>query len=122
MVHRHSTAGPAPPRSPRRALAWAVGLSLGLPAAAAAQPVGPARPVGVPPPPPQFQQPPRPPWFLIAQPWVIAIAPAAAAAVKQQRDHEEEEDMAAFPSDSPPSFEYKIIRSATGQFKNLARF
>jgi hypothetical protein len=48
-------------------------------------------------------------------------ASAAAAAVQRQREHEEEE-MTMANTDSSGTIEYKIIRSATGAFKDPAKF
>ena len=49
---------------------------------------------------------------------------AAAAAAKRKRDREREEEEEVTPLNSDPSgvVEYKIIRSATGAFKNPAKF
>jgi hypothetical protein len=49
-------------------------------------------------------------------------AGAAAAAARQQRDQEEEEEVTPFNTDPSGAVEYKIIRSATGAFKNPAKF
>lgn len=50
-----------------------------------------------------------------------AAAGAAAAAARLQQQQEEEE-MTAQDSGDPAQYEYKIIRSATGMFKNPTKF
>ena len=107
-----------------------IGLGLGLPADLASQPVLPPRLPGNPPwfgpvprPLPPPQPPPRRPPVLIFQPWLglLPIA-AAAAAAKRKRDQEEEEEMTPHQPTASETFEYKIIRSATGAFKHPAKF
>jgi hypothetical protein len=47
---------------------------------------------------------------------------AAAAAAKRKRDQEEEEEMTPSNTDPSGAVEYKIIRSATGAFRDPAKF
>jgi hypothetical protein len=49
-------------------------------------------------------------------------AAAAAAEAKRRRDQEEEEEVTPFNTDPSGAVEDKIIRSATGVFKNPAKF
>jgi len=51
-----------------------------------------------------------------------AAAAAAAAAEEEQRGKQEEEEMTLMNSDPSGKFEYKIIRSATGAFRDRTRF
>jgi hypothetical protein len=47
-----------------------------------------------------------------------ATAGAAAAAAKRRREQQEEEDMTGYGSDDLSGWEFKIVRSTTGRFKN----
>ena len=49
-------------------------------------------------------------------------AAAAAAAAEEQRSKQEEEEMTLMNSDPSGKFEYKIIRSAWGAFKDPTKF
>jgi hypothetical protein len=49
-------------------------------------------------------------------------AAAAAAEAKRRRDQEEEEEVTPLNSDPSGAVEYKILRSATGAFRNPAKF
>ncbi len=51
----------------------------------------------------------------------MSAAAAAAAAARRRREHEEEE-VALMNTDPSGAVEYKIIRSATGAFKDPAKF
>jgi len=51
-----------------------------------------------------------------------AAAAAAAAAAARRRQEQEEEEMTFMNTDPSGEFEYKIIRSATGAFKDPAKF
>ena len=46
----------------------------------------------------------------------------AAAAIRRQLEREEEEEVIPHHPDPSAPFEYKIIRSATGAFRNPAKF
>jgi hypothetical protein len=49
-----------------------------------------------------------------------ATAGAAAAAARRRREQQEEEDMTGYGSDELSGWEFKIVRSTTGRFKNPA--
>jgi hypothetical protein len=53
---------------------------------------------------------------------MAGAAGAAAAAAKGIQDREEEEEVTSFNTDPSGAVEYKIIRSATGAFKDPAKF
>lgn len=88
----------------------------------AAQPVAPvAQPfpgqVWMPPPPQPVRPQPSPaPWLVTV--WLPIIGAAVAmAAQQQQRQREEEEEVTPVETEGPTSYEYKILRSASGAFK-----
>ena len=72
---------------------------------------------------PPYQPPPQQiPWFVISQPWLWPLLAVAALAVKQKSEREEEEDMIVHQTEPSAAFEYKIIRSNIGAFKDPAKF
>jgi len=52
----------------------------------------------------------------------MSTGAAAAAAAARRRQEQEEEDMTMMNTDHSGAVEYKIIRSATGAFKDPAKF
>ncbi len=52
----------------------------------------------------------------------MSAGAAAAAAARRRREQEEEEDMTLMNTEPSGAIEYKIIRSATGAFKDPAKF
>jgi len=112
--------------------AGALGL-VALPLDLAAQPKDKNQPVQIqgpiqpwPPQPPQPPQSPTQPYqqpvppFVGAMPGLIVIA-LAAWALQQKLQLEEEEEVTPLSADQTAGFEYKIMRSTFGSFKELAK-
>jgi hypothetical protein len=76
-------------------------------------------PVWVPPPPPPPPPQPPAPWPVFLT-WLPMLFVLIAVAIKLKQDREEEEEVNPVETDGPTGYEYKILRSTMGAFKDRA--